>query len=1735
MSLKNLTKNLENFKWTNYSNVGENSAPPSNGGNLNSPNTTWPPPSNGGNLEPPEPIKDQKKKLVYTGPPIPKSTKEIEKTIPPIKDVNLSKTMSIIDKDIKNPMNLSQIKGRHGGTKDGGLPPHPEEHSLYDDGAGENLSQISGRHGGTEPLGQPPHLEEHSLLDDGAGVPQLSNDLITLTKDLVNFKWTNYDNVGDNLSQIGGHHGGTLPGGQPPHSLDHSEFDDGAGTPQSFYDGHSQVVTGQKTFERPNPKSLADMKSKFGPLNTQPLERGPYGVTDYMDGTKQGRGFIPPGGHPLGFTVDMGVSKYAIGDPLDYTLTPLSHTIASVNSGGPHGSVPEQTLNISPVAPNAWAEDFMTTPLAEYESQYSEPVDSVTHQVDMITLTGPTVPDDDHYLNVTPKVDNAHGSDFMTLPISGYPGLYVGSQGDIVPIIPSVIGLGASDSIAASWPDKIFHQLGNLQDEKLYDVYQHHFLPTIENFNHVSLLTDLFENESTSVAAEKWRDGSIHIGLQDIAAPVGGSVTSWANIMPVTPRYSMFRDAQGNYQVPTLFPHEWTNQPTFNILGGYPESTYGSGYTINSQFGYSWTEPHSSTHGAHSFEIGDINIDLYESMPKYHLDTPLTIKWHLTNQNIEEWPYKQFGFSNSPENAFNEGSLGITTSTGALVFATQPFIRRQVGQGYLDGRGTGVVGADHLATVIARIEEDTTRINAWLNTPAGKNWHNNQYTLQNLNPRPETRTYNPGSLLISLVPHLHGQRHLSGFFGIFGPGKYGDLQTDMDYQEEGPGWDGKDTAGIWGYGTREAGSFDIGEKNRLTGLTAQFIGGAEPKQWKHLFNLFPSWDGGFWSAISGMENWSATNRGRTPEKPEQVVFSQKGAYEAGQSSAGGIYENLGGIGWTYSPARYSSLAKGHPSWHWLYGRAPRSSDAAGYITLPYGSLNTGAAYTKILGKDWDKLRGDENFQSKAYVLESGKLVHQKKSDSAIIKFSWRFLNLKSTNDDGTEKYSGKDDYFEGLDEYEKPVHGLDERVFPSHFNNEWFQEAVTEIANDHSDQPDGNAKAQVGLSWLSTNLGATNPKASHPIPNKWFKTKPYHKLGPVESYVTSYGEWHSPLVMGWAYLDPIGFDASDIRYRDGSSAGPWTPKWARFKVEKNNFELKSKNLLYYGSATTRPDPGTISFTIGKDSHGNLNPRMAQFWEEEANPLGKITRTRVFTSVSNTEKVSFETTVKMLKNGKWSIGHGTAPRSSADINFLVLPYQGLDIETSYGNDLGRNPWPIDDDRIYFSSLIKHSWRFFDKSHKDKKDPYWDDFKPVNSAVEGVSEQIKHEFEDTVGNLIDSGKVFTINKRAAKGLGPDGIPSGDLLKQYSTLVYGNLNLQSAYDSNKDGLGALLSPSEFNLTDIPKIPALTKEMAERKIGQNIRKDIGEPGTTGVGPVTDTVLGVIKKGIDNSKHTSITQDKVNLIPYGEDYTAVGTDVAKKTSDFIKFKFFDVVNNKFIVFRALLSGVSDSITPEWTGTRYIGRPDQVYVYNGAERKVSFTFDVYPKTKQELPVLWEKLNYLVGLCYPSYQDSRMVAPFINLTIGDMFVGTPGFLDSLSVEVNDLSTWEIQEGLQFPKHITCQCSFTYIGKHLHTGGPLGKHYGFMDNIPAPVPVEQAAVTTTVDPVEEIVPLTFGDVFNAEKANGEKTFTYNGTLYNTMTAEEKAAGKTTWNPTTKSWGQPASQGADESIDWGPAQGM
>ena len=53
------------------------------------------------------------------------------------------------------------------------------------------------------------------------------------------------------------------------------------------------------------------------------------------------------------------------------------------------------------------------------------------------------------------------------------------------------------------------------------------------------------------------------------------------------------------------------------------------------------------------------------------------------------------------------------------------------------------------------------------------------------------------------------------------------------------------------------------------------------------------------------------------------------------------------------------------------------------------------------------------------------------------------------------------------------------------------------------------------------------------------------------------------------------------------------------------------------------------------------------------------------------------------------------------------------------------------------------------------------------------------------------------------------------------------------------------------------------------------------------------------------------------------------KHKDFVKFKIRDLAaNGKWLIFPTHLGSITDTITPEYTQDRYIGRPD-VHIYSG--------------------------------------------------------------------------------------------------------------------------------------------------------------------------------------------------------------
>ena len=93
--------------------------------------------------------------------------------------------------------------------------------------------------------------------------------------------------------------------------------------------------------------------------------------------------------------------------------------------------------------------------------------------------------------------------------------------------------------------------------------------------------------------------------------------------------------------------------------------------------------------------------------------------------------------------------------------------------------------------------------------------------------------------------------------------------------------------------------------------------------------------------------------------------------------------------------------------------------------------------------------------------------------------------------------------------------------------------------------------------------------------------------------------------------------------------------------------------------------------------------------------------------------------------------------------------------------------------------------------------------------------------------------------------------------------------------------------------------------------------------------------------------------------------------------------------------------------------------------------------------LWEKVNYLMGLGYPSWKQGGgtggrlMTPPFVELTIGNLYKNTPGLIDSIGITIEDSGGWDIDVPLQLPKFLTIAIGFKFIGNYALS--MTGKHF------------------------------------------------------------------------------------------------
>lgn len=233
------------------------------------------------------------------------------------------------------------------------------------------------------------------------------------------------------------------------------------------------------------------------------------------------------------------------------------------------------------------------------------------------------------------------------------------------------------------------------------------------------------------------------------------------------------------------------------------------------------------------------------------------------------------------------------------------------------------------------------------------------------------------------------------------------------------------------------------------------------------------------------------------------------------------------------------------------------------------------------------------------------------------------------------------------------------------------------------------------------------------------------------------------------------------------------------------------------------------------------------------------------------------------------------------------------------------------------------------------------------------------------------------------------------------------------------------------------------------------------------DASAEIINKGyVDSKGENEPTDEEVK-------------EIRKAMGDTTDFMFYDFVNKVIVPLKAFLTDINESISPNVSEQQYIGRIERNIVYVGVVRELTFSFRVQAFHPQEMRVIWNKINFLTGMTFPStYSNGFIVPPFIKLTIGNLFVDQPGYIKSLSYKFDD-DGWEIDENYQAPMGVTVNVSFSIIEKKQMRTGDIFYPYSRSRDVSSPSASKPKAAASSLNTnkipvagkiIPKVIPLT-----------------------------------------------------------------
>ncbi len=135
------------------------------------------------------------------------------------------------------------------------------------------------------------------------------------------------------------------------------------------------------------------------------------------------------------------------------------------------------------------------------------------------------------------------------------------------------------------------------------------------------------------------------------------------------------------------------------------------------------------------------------------------------------------------------------------------------------------------------------------------------------------------------------------------------------------------------------------------------------------------------------------------------------------------------------------------------------------------------------------------------------------------------------------------------------------------------------------------------------------------------------------------------------------------------------------------------------------------------------------------------------------------------------------------------------------------------------------------------------------------------------------------------------------------------------------------------------------------------------------------------------------------------------------------------IRFLATLTNLSDKNTSNWDGVKPIGSGINFYLFNNWERNISFDLILYAENRNQLDLIWEKVNDVTKFTTgnPSGRKGAAYGVYgniVRLQLGDL-INENGFVSDITMNVDTISPWEIDNGQQLPFVCTISVGFQVV--------------------------------------------------------------------------------------------------------------